>query len=112
MPRVVRLWRDGKQVPRWQLAQLKVEVGELRIEACNDEHLRWYLRRASLYNFSQAPGNGSNVIPPLADAAVLWVSGNRMSISGFERDDLLQTYAQTWLVEVLPAEVTEGADVR
>lgn len=98
MVKVEQLWRDGKQIPRWQYAQLKSVVGELRIQEGNDEYLRRHLRTAHLVQ-----DQGREVIPPLIDAAVLWIKDNRMIISGFERGDMLPTYAQTWLVELLPS---------
>jgi hypothetical protein len=40
------------------------------------------------------------VLPPLIDAAVLWIKGHTMSVTGFERIEQTD-YAQTWLIEVI-----------
>lgn len=103
---VVRLWQDGKLVPRWQLSYLKPVIGELQLGEGKDEHLRRNLRTAHLIDFSLAPNCGKSLdaIPPLVDAAVLWILDSRMTISGFERGELMLTVAQTWLVELLPNE--------
>ncbi|GIZ51089.1 hypothetical protein NCCP691_11030 [Noviherbaspirillum aridicola] len=99
---MVRLWRDGIQVPRWQLAQLQPVAGELRIEENKDELLRRFLRVARLLGCT-APDLGRDMLPPLVDAAVIYIKGDRISISGFERGEMSQTYAQTWLVETVTA---------
>ncbi|HYD58990.1 MAG TPA: hypothetical protein VEC35_01450 [Noviherbaspirillum sp.] len=96
---VVRLWNEGKQVPRWQLSTLKPVVGELRIQESRDDHLNRFMRSAHLFDFSQR--GHPDALPPLVDAAVLYIKGSTMSISGFERGDMGPTYAQTWLIEVL-----------
>ena len=103
--RVIRLWRDGVQIPRWQFAQQDPVEGELRIQEGNDELLRRHLRTAHLFDFSRdKKAAGPDAIPPLIDAAVLYVKGSQMSISGFERNAMLPTVAQTWLVEILAPE--------
>jgi hypothetical protein len=104
---VERMWCDGKLIPRWRLGALKPVQGELRIEECRDEYLRRNLRMARLLNITdQASGNG-DALPPLYDVAVLYVRGDRMSITGFERDEGLGqpvVYAQTWVVQVLTSQ--------
>lgn len=102
---VVRLFEDGKQIPRWQYSYLKPVFGELRLQQSRDEYLNRHMRSAHLLD-DEGPINQrrGEKIPPLIDAAILWISGQRMTISGFERSELLATYAQTWLVEVIAAE--------
>lgn len=89
----IRIWRDGILVPRWHLAQLQPVAGELRIEENKDEHLRRFLRAATLLA-SAPPDHGRDVLPPLIDAAVIYIKGDRISISGFERGEMSQTYAR------------------
>lgn len=97
---VVRLWEDGKLIPRWRISYEKPVFGELVLREGHDEHLRRNLRIASLHNHPPKAGEPLDVIPPLVDAAVLYITDNRMSISGFERGDMLPTVAQTWLVNL------------
>lgn len=103
---VVRLWVNGKLVPRWQLAQLKPTIGDLSLKESRDEHLNRFQRSAHLFDSTGAINQRKGeLIPPLIDAAVLWIRDRRMTISGFERDEMSSvTYAQTWLIEVISQE--------
>jgi hypothetical protein len=93
------LRKEGKAYPRWQLANLASYTGELRIEESREENLSRFMRRARLLDHEQ---DKLEVLPPLMDAAVLWLKENKMAITGFERIESTD-YAQTWLVEVLSA---------
>jgi len=96
------MWTDGRQVPRWQLAQLKQSEGELRLDLGSlDDYLRRNLRTARLLR------HGKDVLPPLLDAAVLCIKSKTMSITGFERDNM-RTYAQTWLIEIIQVDDQDG----
>lgn len=102
--RVIRHWEDGKLVPRWQRNRLQAVTGELRLEECKDQELRRTLRMARLLT-PTASGGLIDAIHPLSDAAILSISGNRMSIAGIERyDGIFASVAQTWLVEVIALE--------
>ena len=86
------LWRDGKQVPRWQLGQLAEFHGDLKIQERRDEYLCRFMRVARLLDEI----TGIELLEPLHDVAVLWILENRMAITGFERDALsTRAYAQT-----------------
>jgi hypothetical protein len=95
--KVVRLRHEGKPHPRWRLSTLESVVGELRIEEAKDENLSRFMRRARLLNLVLQE---SEMLPPLIDAAVLWLKGNSLAITGFERIESTD-YAQTWLIEVV-----------
>lgn len=107
--RIIQLWRDGILVPRWQLAQRPVFTGDLSLTAGNDEHLRRNLRTATLLNPVDQMGKPVQ-IADLVDAAVLYVLDNRMSISGFERNEMHPTVAQTWLIELEPFAAKQKRD--
>lgn len=99
---VTRLWENGKLVPRWRISQLVSVPGDLRLTESRDNHLNRSQRSASLVD-SEGDMNKrrGELIPPLIDACVLWIRGNKMTISGYERDEMTSiTYAQTWLIEV------------
>jgi hypothetical protein len=95
--KVTCLRKDGKPYPRWQLGTLTAVTGELRIEEARDEHLNRFMRCARLLDHTR---EYPDVLPPLIDAAVLWIKGHTMSVTGFERIEQTD-YAQTWLIEVI-----------
>jgi hypothetical protein len=46
----------------------------------------------------------ADLLPPLLDAKLLWVSDNRLTLSGFERIAIsgrTVDFAQTWLAKLL-----------
>jgi hypothetical protein len=94
---VVCLRIQGKALPRWQLSCVEAKRGYLSIEECYSDYLSRFMRSARLLN---STNNHADVFPPLRDAAVLWVKGNIMTITGFEHIELID-YAQTWLVELV-----------
>lgn len=94
--KVTRLWENGKLVPKWRLSQIIKVDGNLSLRESRDEHLNRSQRSAYLHF------DGLQVAPTLIDACVLWIRGDLMTISGFERDELSNvTYAQTWLIEII-----------
>lgn len=98
--RVECLWDEGTQVSREALLKRKMNsiCGELVIEGHQDEYLKRYYRVARLMN------GDFESLSPLLDAAVLWARGSAMTITGFERDEVLnKTFAQTWRVEIVKA---------
>lgn len=93
---ILPLWESGKLVPRWRIGQIRRHKGDLVISEDRDEHLNRTMRAARLCDHE-----GNDVITPLSDAAVLWMRGTQMTITGLERCDVYPTYAQTWFIEVL-----------
>lgn len=100
--RVIELFEEGKQVPRWQLSLLKVTEGELAMVEFRDEVLNRHMRAAHLHQVD-GPMNKRemDILTPLLDAAVLWIRDQRMTITGFQREVLGKTTAQTWLIEIV-----------
>lgn len=45
---VVRLWSEGKKIPRWQYGRLVPVEGEFSLRECRDEYLNRNLRSAHL----------------------------------------------------------------
>lgn len=44
---------------------------------------------------------GVDVLPPLRDAVVIWIGDGRMTIAGFESDQLTRRcVAQSWYIEI------------
>lgn len=102
--KVYRLWEEGRQLPRSQIRRLesKSAIGDMRIEADNDDLLCRTLRRARLFDYSKGFNHAVEALPPLFDVAVLCIKGRTMTMTGFERDPLFEkVYVQTWLVEIL-----------
>lgn len=93
---VLRMWNNGILIPRWRWSAIQPVRGHLLLREGRDEFLRRTLRTAHLFE----PGQGRELIPPLVDAAVLSITENRMTISGFERFEDYPTVAQTWLIEL------------
>lgn len=108
--RVATIYEDkGRQVPRHRAITRHPEyLGRLVLAEQHDRELRRSVRSAYL----RAPdGDGADVLPRLRDAVVLWVDGNRMTITGFETDVVEnRSFAQSWYVEVCAVkEVPAGA---
>jgi hypothetical protein len=90
--RIICLRKEGKQIPKWQLGRLEISSGELRIEEARNEYLSRFMRSARLLDHAlERP----DALPPLIDAAVLWLKHSSMAITGFENVDGVD-YAQTW----------------
>lgn len=97
---VIRLWEDGKRIPKWQWGRLKSVVGELRFDEHKEPDFRRTMRVARLVDNSPRTG-GVDLITPLTDAAVVWIKDNKMSIAGIEHSTIFASVAQTWLVEII-----------
>ncbi|MGZ4823077.1 MAG: hypothetical protein ACXVZT_00580 [Terriglobales bacterium] len=64
----------------------------------HDRDLRRSVRSARLRD----PHGGADVLPALRDAVVIWISDIRMTLTGFETDELTRrSVAQSWFVEIL-----------
>jgi hypothetical protein len=69
----------------------------LSLSEVHDRELRRSVRSARLRSIS----NGTDVLPPLRDAIVIWIGEGRMTLTGFEVDQLTRrSVAQSWYVEV------------
>ena len=98
----------GRQVPRHRAVTKRPElVGKLVIAEQYDKDLRRSVRSAYLRGFDGGP---EDVLPRLRDAIVLWVDGGRMTITGFETDEVEnRSYAQSWYLELCEAEGAPAA---
>lgn len=61
-----------------------------------DQVRRRCLRVAHL----RRPSIGDDILPPIRDATVVRMAGNRMTLSGFESDGKHRAAAQSWYVEL------------
>jgi len=96
---VVCMRCKGRRVPKWQLHRATRYVGQLTVTEERDELLHRTCRVARVIDDFRRP---TNVLPPLFDATLLWMSNDQMVLTGFERDDSIGSitdYAQTWLCE-------------
>jgi len=96
---VVCLRCKGRRVPKWQLHRAMRVVGEMTITEQRDDVLHRISRVARVIDFQRRP---MDLLPPLFDATLLWMSNDQLALTGFERDDTTGTatdFAQTWLCE-------------
>jgi hypothetical protein len=96
---VVCLRCKGRRVPTWQLHRAVRHVGQLTIIEEHDKLLHRVTRVARVIELERRP---VNLLPPLFDATLLWMSNDQMALAGFERVDTTgdyTDYAQTWLCE-------------
>ncbi|RZI40388.1 hypothetical protein EGT07_23890 [Herbaspirillum sp. HC18] len=105
---MIRLWEDGKLVPRWQRNRLKPVIGEFRLEEYKDEHMRRTMRIARVLDLSSR--GRFNLIQPLADAAIISILDNRMTVSGIERYEAFASVMQSWMVEIISVEKSRTDD--
>lgn len=97
--RVAQLYEDGgRPLPRHQIATLApVCRGNLCLIELHDRELRRNVRSAHLRDLY----NGADLLAPLRDAVVIWIGDGRMTLTGFETDELTRRcVAQSWYVEV------------
>lgn len=71
--------------------------GKLTLTEEHDRLLRRYVRIARL-----SVANGAGEVPPsLRDAVVIWIGDGRMTMTGFETDEVTgRCVAQSWYVEL------------
>jgi hypothetical protein len=96
---VVCLRCKGRRVPKWQLHRAQRFEGQLTITEERDDVLHRTTRVARVIEVEPRP---INLLPPLFDATLLWMSNDQMALTGFERVDSTgdyTDYAQTWLCE-------------
>jgi hypothetical protein len=92
---VVLMRYRGRPVDRYELANRRPFVGDLRIEEVNDETLRRYVRMARLVNVSRP--RERDALVTLYDPILIAMSPLAFTLSGFERVGE-QDFAQSWLV--------------
>ncbi len=73
-------------------------VGELQVGEVRDPALNRAVRRARLIDSSI--GTGTDVLPELNDAQLLWAANGEMRFAGYERVGDVG-YAQTWSVRLV-----------
>jgi len=98
---VVCLRCKGRRVPKWQLHRATRMVGEMTITEQRDDVLHRISRVARVIDFQRRP---IDLLPPLFDATLLWMSNDQLAVTGFERVDTtgdFTDFAQTWLCEVM-----------
>jgi hypothetical protein len=92
---VLLLRHRGRPVPAGELARREAVAGDMRVEQCWDETLRRHLRVARLHD-TLRPRESADV-PTLFDAALLAMSPQAFTLTGFERVDGID-FVQSWLV--------------
>lgn len=103
LAKVALLYEEGgRPLPRHRAVTARpAHLGKLSLSEEQDRDMRRTVRSARLCDLS----TGSNVLPPLLDAVVLWISGECMTITGVEVDDLTRKRtAQSWYVELAKVE--------
>ena len=78
-------------------------VGEMTITEQRDDLLHRISRVARVIDFQRRP---IDLLPPLFDATLLWMSNDQLAVTGFERVDTtgdFTDFARTWLCEVVGA---------
>jgi hypothetical protein len=96
---VITLREKGRPIPKWQLHRAERHDGHLTIREEHDKALHRTCRIARVVKVNRF---AENLLPPLFDATLIWMSNDQMAITGFERDTStgsLTDYAQTWLCE-------------
>lgn len=94
---VVCMRRAGVPLAKEKLPRQPVEVGELLVVEHLDAALGRTIRVAQLKNPTR-PRDG-NLLPPLQDVQLLWLSPQGMTLAGFERvavDKVTTDFAQSW----------------
>lgn len=99
-----QLYQDGRPLPRAAAGARAAPSGALTLTEEFDHALRRCVRVAHL----RRPGPGDDVLPPIRDATVIWMAGNRMTLTGLETDPAQRALAQSWYVE-LPGEIFRAA---
>lgn len=97
---MAQLYEDGgRPLPRHRAVTRQPEhVGVLTLTEEHDRELRRTVRRARLLSVQ----GGTDILPPLRDAVVVWIGDTRMTLTGFETDELTRrSVAQSWYVEVV-----------
>jgi hypothetical protein len=100
--RVAQLYEDGgRPLPRHRAVTREPEhYGILMLTEEHDRELRRSVRSARL----RPAQGGPDVLPPLRDAVVIWIGDGRMTLTGFETDELTRrSVAQSWYVEIVNA---------
>lgn len=83
-------------MPRRAVTIQPAYSGVLSLTEEHDSDLRRSVRIAHLRD----AGSGADVLPALRDAVVIWLAGNRMTLTGFETDALTRcSVAQSWYIE-------------
>lgn len=97
---VARLYEDGRALARHRaVTQPPEHQGEFTLSEEHDRDLRRSVRTAYL----RERGTGTEVLPRLRDAVVLWVGEDSWTVTGFETDPLTRkTVVQSWYVSAKP----------
>lgn len=90
--------KAGRNMPHQEQTDTPQVVGLLSIGETRDHELGRTVVRAQLMDAIKVPG--TELLPDLTDARILWIDGSRMRVTGMERL-VNASYAQTWAVEVL-----------
>ena len=101
--KVALLYEEGgRPLPRHRAVTARpAHLGKLSLSEEHDRDMRRMVRSARLCE----PSTGAYVLPPLLDAVVLWISGECMTITGVEQDDVTRKRtAQSWYVELAKGE--------
>jgi len=89
---------DGRPLPRHRAVTCQPDhAGVLTLTEEHDRELRRSVRSARLHDDVL----GADVLPPLRDAVVIWIGNCKMTITGFESNQMIRRcVAQSWYIEV------------
>jgi hypothetical protein len=86
----------GRHLNRDELLDFPPYLGSLKVAEARDPDLARPVVRARLID---TLGTETDVLPELCDARLLWVDGQKLRLTGFERIEAVD-YMQTWVVEL------------
>ncbi len=92
---VVPMRFRGRPLPRHELANHALWIGDLRVEEMHDEQLKRYVRMARVLVLDRP--RKADVLGELYEPVIIAMSPQAFSLSGYERVGD-QCYAQSWLV--------------
>lgn len=94
---VQQLFEEGRAIPRKESPARPRYRGRLSLGERRHSELGRIALTAELQSLTDS--TGSSVLPPLLDAAVIYVDKRQLRIRGFETMNGL-TYGQVWDIEV------------
>lgn len=99
--KVIRLFDEGRQLPKWREGGLPWHQGEFILD---DKYDDVFKRTMTFAKLMRLPGEAGDpfVLEPLRNAVVVVMKDDWLRVQGFEYDDFSKkNFYQTWHVEFL-----------